>query len=294
MIVFLSPGQGAQTPGLLLPWLDLPSARDLLAEWSAAAEIDLLALGTEGDAATIRDTAVAQPLLTATALLSAQALALRPDAVCGHSVGELAALAVADVIDPTTAVRLAAERGRAMAAAAALAPTGLAAVLGGNRDEVLAAGRGHGLSLATVNVEGQVVLGGPVTALDALAADPPARARVRRLETAGAFHTEAMQPAVARLAACVAELEPRAPRCAVIANADGAVLTDGRLLLDRLVGQLTGPVRFDLCLQAIAALSPSQVVELAPGGTLTAIAKRALPDVPLLALTAPVDLPVSA
>lgn len=292
MIVLLAPGQGSQTPGMLRPWLDLPGAGPALAAWSEAAGLDLRHLGTEADADAIRDTAVAQPLLTAAALLSAQALDLVPDVVCGHSIGELAALAVAGVLDATTAVRLAAERGRAMALAAAAAPTGMAAVLGGDAAEVLAAAAVHGLEVATVNVAGQVVLGGPVPALDALAAAPPAGARVRRLETAGAFHTRAMAPAVPRLAELVAATPAGAPACAVVANADGAVVTDGRALLDRLVGQLTGPVRFDLCLQTIAGLQPTKVVELAPGGTLAAVAKRALPGVPVLALKSPSDLPV--
>ena len=291
VIVLLAPGQGTQSPGMLAPWLAAPGAGAALTAWSQAAGLDLLHLGTGADAEEIRDTAVAQPLLTAAALLSWHALDLRPDVVCGHSIGELAALAVAGVLDATTAVRVAAERGRAMAAAAAVVPTGMAAVLGGDADEVRAAADLHGLEVATVNVAGQVVLGGPVAALDALAAAPPAGARVRRLDTAGAFHTSAMQPAVARFADLVAGLAPGAATCQVVANADGAVLTDGRVLLDRLVGQLTGPVRFDLCLQAIASLEPTAVVELAPGGTLSAIAKRALPGVALTALKTPADLP---
>lgn len=292
MIVLLAPGQGAQTSGMLVPWLTRPGAEELLAGWSAAAGIDLLALGTVADAGTIRDTAVAQPLLTAAALLSFDAVAVAADVAVGHSVGELAALAVAGVIDPTTAVRLAAERGRAMAAAAALTPTGMVAVLGGDAAEVLARAAELDLQVATVNVAGQVVLGGPVAALEALAAQPPAGARVRQLETAGAFHTRAMAPAVPRFAEVVAGLTPAEPRCTVLANADGAAVTSGRELLDRLVGQLTGPVRFDACLRTVRDLSPTTVIELAPGGTLTAIAKRALPGVDVTALRTPDDLPV--
>ncbi|MCW2598386.1 MAG: malonyl CoA-acyl carrier protein transacylase [Frankiales bacterium] len=293
VIVLLVPGQGSQTPGMLVPWLDLPGAAGDLATWSDACGLDLLHLGTAAGADEIRDTAVAQPLLTATALLSARALDVTPDMVCGHSIGELAALAVAGVLDDTSAVRLAAERGRAMAVAAASQPTGMAAVLGGDADEVLAAAVVHGLEVATVNVAGQVVLGGPLDALDALAAAPPASARVRRLETAGAFHTSAMSSAVPRLSELVAATTPGWPVCAVVANADGAIVTDGRELLDRLVGQLTGPVRFDLCLQTIAGRSPSLVIELAPGGTLAAVAKRALPGVPIVALKTPADIPTS-
>jgi [acyl-carrier-protein] S-malonyltransferase len=273
---------------MLTPWLEVSGARDDLAVWSAAADLDLVELGTTADAATIRDTAVAQPLLTATALLSARALDAAPDLVCGHSVGELGALALAGVLSPSEAVALAAARGRLMAAAAAAAPTGMAAVLGGDESAVHAVAAGLGLEVATVNVPGQTVFGGPVAMLDALAAAPPAGARVRRLDTAGAFHTSAMAPAVEGFAALVADVPWHDAQVPVVANADGAVLTDGRALLDRLVAQLTGPVRFDRCLQAVAALAPTQVVELAPAGTLTALAKRALPGVGLATAVPPV------
>ena len=294
MLAFLAPGQGSQSPGLLVPWLDDPRAAADLAAWSEATGLDLVALGTAADADEIRDTAVAQPLLTATALVSWRALDQVPDVVCGHSVGELAALAVAGVLTPSEAVLLAAERGRAMAAAAAVAPTGMAATLGGDPAEIASAAGDLGLEVATVNVAGQTVWGGPVEALDAFAAAQPGGARVRRLETAGAFHTSAMAPAVPRFAELVAALDPSDPQCRVVANADGAVVESGRELVDRLVGQLTGPVRFDLCLAALGSLQPTAVVELAPGGTLAALAKRALPGVPLTALKAPADLPVPA
>jgi [acyl-carrier-protein] S-malonyltransferase len=279
---------------MLLPWLDLPGTRDRVDAWSSATGLDLLALGTRGTEQDIRDTAVAQPLLTAAALLSAGALldGTVPDAVCGHSVGELAALAVAGVLSDDQAVVLAAERGAAMAAAAAQRSTGMAAVLGGRPEEVAAAADRLGLTLATVNVDGQVVLGGPTQALKALAHEPPARARVRLLDVAGAFHTAAMEPAVARMRGLVEALSPADPRCVVVANADGAAVDDGRALLDRLVAQLTCPVRFDLCLRTLTG-GATGVVELAPGGTLAGLARRALPAVPVVALSSPDDLPTA-
>ena len=282
---------------MLLPWLELPGARSRIAAWSARTGLDLLTLGTTGTAEQVRDTAVAQPLLTAAALLTADALlgdgglgGAAPDAVCGHSVGELSALAVAGVINADDAVALAAVRGAAMARAAAVRPTGMAAVLGGDAEQVQAAVVAAGLTVATVNVAGQVVVGGPAEALAAFAAAPPARARVRPLDVAGAFHTEAMAPAVADLERAVRDLRPGAPRCAVVANADGAVVTDGAELVARLVGQLTGPVRFDRCLATLAGLGVTAAVELAPGGTLAGLAKRALTGASVVALTAPGDL----
>ena len=293
MLVFLSPGQGSQAPGMLLPWLGLPGARERLARWSERTGLDLLALGTTGGPDVVRDTAVAQPLLTAVALLSADAVGDVPDAVCGHSVGELSALAIAGVIPGDDAVALAATRGAAMAQAAAAAPTGMSAVLGGDPDQVRDAVEAAGLQVATVNVAGQVVVGGPREALAALAAAPPAGSRVRALEVAGAFHTRAMAPAREALGRAVRELRPSTARCPVVVNADGAVLTDGVALLDRLVGQLTGPVRFDLCLAALATLGVTAGVELAPGGTLAALAKRALPGRPIVALRGVEDLPAA-
>lgn len=286
MPLLLSPGQGSQTAGLLTPWLDLPGASAAVERWSDLTGLDLVALGTTAGDDVVRSTEVAQPLLTAVALLSGRAVldGRTPSVTCGHSVGELSALALAGVLTDDEAVVLAAGRGRLMADAAAAQPTGMLAVLGGEPVQDLG-----GLELATVNAAGQVVLGGPVPALDAWV--PPAGARVRRLDVAGAFHTSAMQPAVDGFAQLVASLTPRRAVCDVVANADGAALRDGRELLDRLVGQLTRPVRFDLCL---ASLPAGAAVELAPAGVLTALAKRARPDLAVTALRSPADLLVSA
>ena len=276
---------------MLTPWLDQPGARECLATWSGRTGLDLVSLGTVAPSDVVQRTDIAQPLLTAVALLSGRALLAggQPELVCGHSIGELSALALTGVITDEQAVVLAAGRGAAMAEAAAQAPTGMAAILGGGEldpELVLAAG----LQIATVNAPGQVVVGGPVAALEAFV--PPAGARLRRLAVAGAFHTVAMAPAQERFAALVAELTPADPVCGVIANADGAVLHDGRQLLDRLVAQLTGPVRFDLCLRSAA--SATRAVELAPGGTLKALVRRVLPDLPVTALKDPSDLLVDA
>lgn len=281
VLLLLSPGQGAQTPGLLTPWLDVPDALASLERWSSATGLDLLRLGTTADRDELRATEVAQPLLVATALLSARALDLRPDLVCGHSVGELAALALAGVIDDDTAVLVAARRGKAMARAAALSPTGMVAVLGGDEATVRATAAEADLEVSTVNGPGQLVLGGPTAALQDLVVPG---SKLRHLDVAGAFHTAAMSSARTDLATVVADLEPHDARCPVVANADGAALTDGRELLQRLVDQLTGPVRFDRCVEQWRAMGVTSVVELAPGGTLAGVVRRALPDVAVIAL----------
>jgi [acyl-carrier-protein] S-malonyltransferase len=273
---------------MLTPWLDLPDARSTVQRWSERAGLDLLELGTVGSAEQVRSTDVAQPLLTALALLSGRAVlaGAAPSAVCGHSIGELSALALAGVMSDDDAVALAAGRGRLMAQAAAVRPTTMAAVLGGtvDEDELALAG----LEVATVNVPGQVVVGGPVEALQAWT--PPSGARVRPLDVAGAFHTSAMAPAVDGFRALVEQVDATDARCDVVANGDGAVLRDGRELMDRLVGQLTRPVRFDLCLQALAGTT--RAYELAPAGVLAGMAKRA--GIPVTALKTPADLKVSA
>jgi [acyl-carrier-protein] S-malonyltransferase len=277
---------------MLSPWLDLPDARATVQRWSDRTGVDLLELGTTAAAEQVRATDVAQPLLTAVALLSGRAVLAggTPTAVCGHSIGELSALALAGVMSDDDAVALAAGRGALMAQAAAVRPTTMAAVLGGtvDEDDLTAAG----LEVATVNVPGQVVVGGPVDALQAWT--PPEGARVRPLDVAGAFHTSAMAPAVDGFRALVEAIDAEDASCDVVANGDGAVLRDGRELMDRLVGQLTRPVRFDLCLSSLSAglSGTEQAYELAPAGVLAGMAKRA--GIPVTALKTPTDLKVSA
>lgn len=297
VLVIVAPGQGSQSPGFLSPWLQLPSFATRLQWLSTVATLDLAALGTEADAETIRDTAVAQPLLVASGLVSALELFPHPadafgriGAVAGHSVGELAAAAGAGVLTAEQAMVLVRERGRAMARAAAATPTGMTAVLGGDRDEVLAALARHGLTAANDNGPGQVVAAGTAEQLAALADDPPAKARLRPLPVAGAFHTEHMAPAVQVLQELSAAVTTHDARTPVISNRDGAVLHDGSLVLRRIVDQVASPVRWDLCLQTMADLGVTGVLELPPAGTLAGIVKRALPGVETFALTSPDQL----
>ncbi len=301
VIVIVCPGQGSQTPGFLAPWLELPGLRDQLTALSDAAEVDLVTHGTTSDEDTIKDTAVAQPLLVGAGLLALRALAGTGEgtdagtpggtgALAGHSVGEITAAAAAGVLTDTDAMRFVAQRGRAMAAASAATPTGMSAVLGGEADEVLAAIERHELTPANVNGAGQVVAAGALDALAAFAADPPARARVIPLKVAGAFHTHFMQPAVGELRDAWADHDVSDPSVTLVSNRDGSVVSDGREVLDRLVAQVSNPVRWDLCMERFAELGVTAVLELPPAGTLVGLAKRALKGVELLALKSPDDL----
>ena len=290
MLLITAPGQGAQTPGFLAPWLEVPGVRDRLTAWSDLAGLDLIRYGTTADADEIKDTAVAQPLLVAAALVTFEALGVTPGAVAGHSVGELGAAAMAGVLTPEDAMRLVAVRGRGMAEAAAVTETGMTAVLGGDTDDVLAAIDKHGLTPANINGAGQIVAAGTLAQLAEFAEEPPAKARLRPLAVAGAFHTEHMAPAVAALDAAAASVEPKDPRVKLVSNKDGAVVGSGAEFLRRLVGQVSAPVRWDLCTGTFAELGVTAMIELAPSGTLVGLARRELKGVRLVGLKTPEDL----
>ncbi|MEE4544443.1 ACP S-malonyltransferase [Streptomyces sp. V4-01] len=290
MLVLVAPGQGAQTPGFLTPWLELPGAADSLAGWSDAAGLDLAHYGTKADADEIRDTRVAQPLLVAAGLLSAGQLGVTPDVVAGHSVGEITAAALAGVLSAQDAIAFTAARGRAMAEAAAVTDTGMAAVLGGDPDAVVAHLTGLGLTPANINGAGQIVAAGTAEQLAALAADKPAGARVIALKVAGAFHTAHMAPAVSVLEELAPTLAVSAPRLPYVSNADGQVPDSGAAVVSRLVAQVSNPVRWDLCMETFKERGVTGIIEVSPGGTLVGLAKRALPGVRTLALKTPDDL----
>ncbi|MEU8297050.1 acyltransferase domain-containing protein [Micromonospora sp. NPDC048909] len=297
MLAVLSPGQGSQKPGFLTPWLDLTGAEARLRWWSALAGVDLVHLGTAADADEIKDTARTQPLLVAAALLAAEHLPMYDVSVtAGHSVGELGAAALAGVLPAESAITLAGVRGREMAAACALQPTGMAAVLGGDPDEVLAAIEAHGLHPANRNGAGQVVAAGALDGLDKLAAEPPAKARIIRLQVAGAFHTPYMAPAEAALATVAGGITPADPARILLSNLDGAAVNHGRDMVQRLVRQVTAPVRWDLCMRTLVDLGVTGVIELPPAGTLAGLVKRELkatgaPEI--VTLNTPDDLPAA-
>ncbi|HST46414.1 ACP S-malonyltransferase [Jatrophihabitans sp.] len=316
MIAVLAPGQGAQTPGMLAPWLELAGVAEQVARFSELAGMDLIRLGTTADADEIRDSAVTQPLIVTMGLVTAGQLRLpgatdgsaggveSPGSVesagslesaggvvlAGHSIGEVTAAAVAGVLTAEQAISFATRRGAAMAAACALTPTSMVAVVGGDPDEVVAAITSAGLTPANRNGSGQIVAAGAVEAIATLTENPPPRARVRPLQVAGAFHTSYMSPAEESLRAVAAQLQPSDPALTLLSNADGAVVGDGPTVLARLVGQVTRPVRWDRCLDTMRTLGVTGTIELAPAGTLTGIARRELPGVQLVAVKTPADL----
>jgi [acyl-carrier-protein] S-malonyltransferase len=294
MLVIAAPGQGAQTPGFLSPWLEFPGVTERIGTWSELVGCDLIKYGTVGDEDEIRDTAVAQPLLVAAALAAANVLGIAARVhggiAAGHSVGELAAGAIGGVVTSDDAMRLVGVRARAMAKAAAADSTSMTAVLGGDEAEVLDCIERHGLTPANMNAAGQIVAAGTLAQLQAFAADPPPRAKLRPLSVAGAFHTEHMASAVHDLHAAAAGVAVHDPVLTVLSNRDGAAVRTGAQWLDRIVTQVSAPVRWDLCMRTMRNLEATAFIELPPAGTLVGLARRAIPGVALLALKSPANL----
>jgi [acyl-carrier-protein] S-malonyltransferase len=298
VIVIVCPGQGSQTPGFLTPWIAESTFRDHLTGISDAVGIDLVAHGTVSDADTIRDTAVAQPLIVAAGLLTLSALFAdgrrdRVGGIAGHSVGELTAAAGAGILSETDAVAFVRERGAAMARAASEAPTGMSAVIGADETELLAQLDTLGLYPANFNGGGQIVVAGALEALAQLSENPPARARVIPLQVAGAFHTRYMQPAVDHLTAFAATLTASDPTLPIWTNRDGSRVESGQAFVDLLVGQVSSPVRWDLCMESFAAAGVTGIIEVAPAGALVGLAKRGLKGIPAVAVKTPDDLPAA-
>jgi [acyl-carrier-protein] S-malonyltransferase len=298
VLALLAPGQGSQTPGFLSPWLEDKNAAEVIGTWSDAIALDLTRLGTTADADEIRDTANAQPLLVAGGLIGA--LRLFGDDlsaisyVAGHSVGEITAATFAGVLDSVSAMKLVHTRGAQMAIAAKDSNTGMSAVLGGEREVVVAAITAAGLTPANENGGGQIVAAGLLAALDAFAQNPPQGSRVRALAVSGAFHTSTMAPAVPHLASLANSLTVSEPKLPFISNKDGAVVESGREILDRIVGQIAGPVRWDLCMATMAKCGVTGVIEVPPAGTLAGLVKRAQSEIETFTLKGPEDLEAAA
>jgi len=291
VLAIIAPGQGSQTPGMLNSWIQDPTLKKLIATWSETIDLDLLHLGTTADADEIKDTANAQPLIVATSLLGAHALGIKKFAVTsGHSVGELAAAALSGAISEIDALRIVRTRGIEMAKAAGTSPSGMSAILGGDRTEVLAAIASLNLVAANDNGAGQIVAAGDLQALASLNENPPAGARVRALAVAGAFHTAFMQPAVQPLNDLASSITTHPLSIQVISNKDGQAGTDGSEVLSRIVNQIANPVRWDLCMETMKTMGVTGVIELPPAGTLVGLLKRATSEIETFALKGAEDL----
>ena len=297
MIVVVCPGQGAQTPGFLLPWLDVPAFRTSIESMQAASGIDLIAHGTVSDADTIRDTAVAQPLIVSAGVATLAALfgldgriSNKIAGVAGHSVGEITAAVASGVFSAEQGIKFVKERGDAMALAAGLEPTSMAAVLGGDQSVVEARLAELGLEPANYNGGGQIVAAGSASSIGELQAEGPAGARVIPLQVAGAFHTRYMAPAVETLATYAGGMTVGDPVSKLWTNAGGKSVTSGQEFVQLMVNQVKSPVRWDLCMQAMVEAGVTALIEVSPAGTLTGLAKRSMPGIESVAIKTPDNL----
>lgn len=291
MIAILCPGQGSQKPGFLNEWLELPEFRHVFSELAESISLDLIKHGTVSDEETIRDTAIAQPLIVASSLASAQLLNLsKVSGVAGHSVGEVSAAGIAGIINFKSAMGLVNVRAKAMAKAAAASEQSMAAILGGDQDLVIAKLEELDLAGANFNGAGQIVAAGSKSAIAALVQSPPEGSKVIPLSVAGAFHTKFMEPAVAELEAYTNELAVQDPAITIWSNNSGQAVSSGKEFIQLLVGQVANSVRWDLCMQAMATAGVTGVIEVSPAGTLAGLAKRGMPGVEIVALKSPADL----
>lgn len=297
MIAIVCPGQGAQSPGFFAPWLELEDFRSTIEVLAEASGVDLIKHGTVSDADTIRDTAIAQPLIVAAGIASATALFSAGSDLksavavfAGHSVGEITAAAISGILSNVDAMRFVTKRGAEMAAAAALEPTSMAAVVGGSEELVLAKLLELGLEPANFNGGGQIVAAGSQAAIEQLKADAPTGSRVIALQVAGAFHTRFMQPAVNSLAAFANELTTNDPTSNLLTNNSGQVVTSGSDFLNLMVQQVSSPVRWDLCMAAMLESGITGLIELSPAGTLVGLAKRSMPGVECVAVKTPENI----
>ena len=296
MIALACPGQGAQTPGFLSPWLGLDSFKAAIEKYSAVLEMNLVHFGTKADADQIKDTRVAQPLIVAASMASHAVLiqALKDKSiiagVAGHSVGEIAAANIAGVLDTEAALRFVKARGEQMANAAYLEASSMAAVVGGEPEVVVDHLESMGLFAANYNGKGQIVAAGSAAKIQELVANPPAGTRVVGLAVAGAFHTSFMETAKVELASLAGSINTSNPEMLIWSNSDGSRVDSGERFLELLIDQVSKPVRWDKTMDSMTTNGVTALIELLPGGTLTGIAKRAMPGVATLALKTPEDL----
>jgi [acyl-carrier-protein] S-malonyltransferase len=280
----------------LSPWLERDKFKLEIQKYSEILEMDLVHFGTVADADQIKDTRIAQPLIVAASMASYAVLvdSLQDDSlfsgVAGHSVGEIAAANIAGALGTEAALKFVRARGEQMALAASLENSSMAAVVGGEQNLVLEHLTKLGVDAANYNGKGQIVAAGSSPKIQELIANPPAGTRVVGLAVAGAFHTSFMETAKVALGSLAGSIRTENPKLLLWSNSDGSRVDSGDKFLELLINQVSKPVRWDLTMDSMASDGVSAVVELLPGGTLTGIAKRAMPGVATFALKSPEDI----
>ena len=296
MLALVAPGQGSQSVGMLAPWVVDSKTKDLVQSWSKLVSVDLLKLGQFGTTDEIKSTDIAQLLIFVTSILSSLDLDLRNEkdssiVYAGHSVGEFAAYSLAGAFEVDHALRLVAERGQAMLAATKVfSKTGMSAILGGSKEEVVSYLSELELIPANINSNGQIIAAGTLENLDRLANTPLKGTRIRPLEVSAAFHTKFMEPAVSQFTEIFKVISVKSPRQIVLSNKNGERVSNSTDVTENLIQQVISPVRWDLCQAKMVELGVTGMLELAPGGTLCGIAKKEIPNVETFAIKTPEDI----
>jgi [acyl-carrier-protein] S-malonyltransferase len=296
LLAVVAPGQGSQSVGMLSPWVTDSKAKELVESWSSLISVDLLKLGQSGNAEEIKSTDNAQLLIFITSILSSLHLDFQNAKdgsiiFAGHSVGEFAAYSIAGAFESDQALKIVARRGQSMLAATnAFSKTGMSAVLGGNKDEVISYLREFDLIPANINSNGQIIAAGTLENLDRLANTPLTGTRVRPLEVSAAFHTKYMEPAISQFKEIFNEIKINNSSQIILSNKNGEVLSNPVEIIENLINQVISPVRWDLCQAKMVDLGVTGMLELAPGGTLCGIAKKEIPSVETFAIKSPEDI----
>ncbi len=296
MLVFTFPGQGSQRSGMGRPWVEHPSW-EVVAEASAIAERDLGHLLLDASMDELTGTANAQLatfVLSLVVLDAVERLGLAPAACAGHSLGEYTALVAAGAVSFDDGVRLVVARGDAMARAGEDAPGTMAALLGvSDEDAEAACQRAEGdVWVANFNAPGQVVVAGTADAVataTAIARDLGAR-KVLPIPVSGAFHTPLMAAARPALRKALGDVAFQTPEVPVVANVDARVHGGPDEWPGLLSAQLCSPVRWRQTLETLTGLGASTLVEVGPGGVLSGLTRRTVPELVALAVQKPDDL----
>lgn len=290
---FIFPGQGAQKAGMGRDLFDsVASAREVFEEADRVLDYPLSRLCFEGPEEELRQTFNAQPALltmsiacyrAALSTLGKNRLA-SPVLLAGHSLGEYTALVLAGVLDFSSAVYLAHERGRLMHEAGQITPGAMAAVLGMEEADVETLCRDTGTWLANINCPGQLVISGARENIEKAIVEAKARgaARALPLQVSGAFHSPLMQPAVAGLSAVISKMSFKDPVIPIIANTSALPLVDGKSIKEELTRQLCNSVRWQSSMQYMIDQGVTQFIEIGPGNVLTGLLKRISKNVKML------------